>query len=75
MNFNFSTIGSNESGTRIFCKLSYDKHNVLRGFYDFDLDKFIIIKYLYDNFPQGLTKNKVRKALKEILTTDYDWEL
>lgn len=75
MKFKFSTIGSNESGTRIFCKLSYDKHNVLRGFYDFDLEKFIIIKYMYDNFPQGLTKNKIRKNLKEILTTDYDWEL
>jgi len=75
MKFKFSTIGSNESGTRIFCKLSYSKHNVLRGFYDFDLDKFIIIKYLYGNFPEGLTKNKIRKALKEILTTDYDWEL
>ena len=35
--------------------------------------RFIIMKYLYDNFPQGLTKNQVRKALKEILRTDYDW--
>ena len=32
-----------------------------------------VMKYLYDNFPQGLTKNQVRKALKEILRTDYDW--
>jgi hypothetical protein len=75
MKFKFSTIGSNESGTRIFCKLSYDKHNVLRGFYDFNLEKFIIIKYMYDNFPQGLTKNKIRKNLKEILMNEYDWEL
>lgn len=75
MKFKFSTIGSNESGTRIFCKLSYGKHNVLRGFYDFDLEKFIIMKYLYDNFPQGLTKNQVKKALKEILRIDYDWNL
>jgi hypothetical protein len=75
MKFKFSTIGSNESGSRIFCKLSCGKHNVIRGFYDFDLEKFIIIKYMYDNFPQGLTKNKVRKALKEILRIDYDWEL
>ena len=58
MRFKFSTIGSNESGSRIFCKLSCENHNVLRGFY---------------NFPQGLTKNQVRKALKEILRTDYDW--
>ena len=75
MKFKFSTIGSNHDGDRIFCKLSCGKHNVLRGFYDFNLEKFIITKYLYDNFPQGLSKNKVRKALKEILTIDYDWEL
>ncbi len=75
MKFKFSTIGSNESGSRIFCKLSCDKRNILRGFYDFDLENFIITKYLYYNFPQGLTKNKVRKALREILTIDYNWEL
>lgn len=75
MRFTFRTIGSNESGSRIFCKLSCENHNVLRGFYDFDLEKFIIMKYLYDNFHQGLTKNQVRKALKEKLRTDYDWEL
>ena len=75
MRFTFRTIGSNESGSRIFCKLSCENHNVIRGFYDFDLEKFIIMKYLYDNFLQGLTKNQVRKTLKEILRTDYDWEL
>lgn len=75
MKFKFSTIGSNHDGDRIFCKLSCDKHNVLRGFYDFGLEKFIITKYLYDNFPQELSKNKVRKTLKEILTVDYNWEL
>ena len=75
MRFTFRTIGSNESGSRIFCKLSCENHNVLKGFYDFDLEKFIIMKYLYDNFPQGLTKNQVRKSLKEILITDYDWKL
>lgn len=75
MKFKFSTIGSNHDGDRIFCKLSCDKHNILRGFYDFNLEKFIITKYMYDNFPQGLSKNKVRKILREILTIDYDWEL
>jgi hypothetical protein len=75
MKFKFNTIGANENGTRIYCKLSCDKHNVLKGFYDFDLEKFVITKYLYANFPQGITKNKVRKELKEILIIDYDWNL
>lgn len=75
MKFKLNTIGNNESGSRIFCKLSCEKRNVIRGFYDFDLEKFIITKYMYDNFPQGLSKNKIRKILKEILLNEYDWEL
>ena len=75
MKFKFNTIGSNKNGNRIFCKFSCDKHNILKGFYDFNTEKFVIIKYLYDNFLEGLTKNKVRKTLKEILKIDYDWEL
>lgn len=75
MTFKFNTIGSNKSGSKIFCKLSCDKHNVLRGFYDFDLERFIIIKYMYDNFPKGVSKNKIKKALKDILIIDYNWNL
>ena len=75
MKFKLNTIGNNESGSRIFCKLSCEKRNVLKGFYDFDLEKFIITKYMHDNFPQGLSKNKIRKILKEILLNEYDWEL
>ena len=75
MKVKFATIGANEEGTRIFCKMSIDGHNVVKGFYDFDLEKFIIIKYLYDNFPKGVTKNMVKKELKNELSTNYDWEL
>ena len=75
MKFKLNTIGCNEKGTRIFCKLSCDKHNVLKGYYDFKLEKFIIIKYMYDNFPKGVTKNQVKKELKKILLIDYNWDL
>ncbi len=71
--YKFNTIGANKEGSKIFCKLSCDKHNLLRGYYDFDKEKFIVIKYLYQNFPQGVTKNKIKKTLKEILLLNYDW--
>jgi hypothetical protein len=75
MKLKLNTIGSNDNGNRIFCKLSCENHNVLRGFYDFNLEKFIIIKYLYNNFPKELNKNQIKKQLKEILKIEYDWEL
>lgn len=75
MKIKFNTIAANKNGTRIFCKLSIDGQNVLKGFYDFNTEKFYIIKYLYDNFPTNITKNKIKKILKNILLIDYDWEM
>lgn len=72
--FKFFPFATNEEGTKIFCRLSYDKHNLLKGFYDFDKEQFIITKYMDNNFPEGITRNKVKKALKENLL-DYDWNL
>ena len=72
--FKFGLIGTNNNGTKIFARLTYDKHTLLRGFYDFDKEKFIIMKYLDDNFPQGITRTKAKKELKENLM-DYDWNL
>ena len=74
MKVKFATIGANEDGTKIFCKMAIDKRNVLRGFYDFNLEKFIIIKYFYTKFPKGMSKKMVKKELKNELL-NYDWEL
>ena len=75
MKCKFSTIGANEEGTRIFCKFTCEGKNVVRGFYDFDLEKFIIIKYIYDNFPKGVSKNMIKKELRKELIMNYDWDL
>lgn len=73
--YKFKIIAANKDGSRIFCKLTYDNKNILRGFYDFNIEKFIIIKYMYENFPTNLTKTQVRKNLKHILLIDFDWNL
>lgn len=75
MKFKFNTVGSNKNGTKIFCKLYCNNNNVVKGYYDFNIDKFIIMKYLYDKLPKGITKNQIKKELKEILKVNYDWEL
>ena len=72
--FKFGLIGTNNSGTKIFARLTYDKHTLLKGFYDFDKEKFVIMKYLDNNFPQGITRKKTKNALKDNLL-DYDWNL
>ena len=55
--------------------MAYKKKTVAKGFYDFDKDKFFITRYLKQNFPQGVGKNTIQKNFKQILLTDYDWEL
>lgn len=72
--FKFGLIGTNNSGTKIFARLTYDKHTLLKGFYDFNEEKFIIMKYLDNNFPLGITKKNAKNALKDNLL-DYDWNL
>lgn len=66
---------SNKSGSKIFCRMAYKKKTVAKGFYDFDKDKFFITGYLKQNFPQGVGKNTIQKNFKQILLTDYDWEV
>lgn len=72
--FKFIPFAANKNGTKIFCRLICDKKNVLKGFYDYNKEQFIITKYIEENFTKDITRNKVKKALKENLI-DYDWNL
>lgn len=69
------TFASNPSGTKIFCRFTYKKKTIAKGFYDFDKEKFFITSYHPQNFPHGVGKNTIKKYLKIILNLDYDWEL
>jgi len=74
--FKLITFASNKDGTKIFCRLAYDKKTLLRGYYDFNQERFIIEKYLPQNFIKGqIGKNKTKSKLKELLEQDYDWNL
>jgi hypothetical protein len=73
--FKFITFAANENGDKIFCRLTLNNKTVLKGLYDFDKEKFIIKKYIKENFIKGIGKKTILKTLKDILKYDYDWEI
>ena len=74
-NFKLFAFASNEDGSKIFCRLAYKKKTMLKGFYDFDKEKFFITDYVKQNFQQGIGKNTVQNKFKELLWLEYDWKL
>lgn len=73
--FKLITFASNKNGTKIYCRLALNKKTLVKGYYDFNQDKFIIKDYIKRNFIEGITKKVIRQKLKEILLYEYDWEL
>ena len=73
--FKFFPFATNKDGSKIFCRLSYKKKTVLKGFYDYERDRFIIKDYVKQNFPQGTGKPTIKRILRFYLALDYDWEL
>lgn len=88
--FLFSMIGANKDGSRIFCRLKRRNYNraqprfaykaVIEGYYDFDLEKFIITKEhskLYEHQyadEKVYSREEIIEVLKEELS-EFDWEL
>ncbi len=73
--FKLFPFATNKSGSKVFCRLAYKKKTVLKGFYDFDKDKFFITDYIKQHFPQGTGKPTIKQILRFYLSIDYDWEL
>jgi hypothetical protein len=74
-NFKLVTFASNDDGNKIFCRLTYKKKTVAKGYYDFEKEKFFITKLIKTNFIDNLQENIVKDKLIEILKIDYDWNL
>ena len=73
--FKLITFASNKNGTKIFCRLAFNKKTIIKGFYDFNKEKFIITDYLKKNFTQGINRKIAEANLKEILDIDYGWNV
>lgn len=68
-------VGTSEDGEKIYCALKCDKKTVIKGFYDFNIHKFIILNFYKNKLPEGITPLKILQDFKSILEIDYDWEL
>ena len=73
--FKLIAFASNKNGTKIFCRLALNKKTIIKGFYDFNKEKFIITDYLKKNFTQGINRKIAEANLKEILDIDYGWNV
>ena len=72
---NIQIVGSSEDGDRIFCTYKLNGFTVVRGMYDFNKEKFVILNFYKSKVPEDSTILKVLLALKEKLDIEYDWEL
>ena len=74
--FKLIPFASNKSGNRIFCRFSANNSTLVRGVYDFNLERFIILKYVKTNMiKMQMGKKYIKSKLRNILLIDYDWEL
>ena len=74
-NFKLITFASNKDGTKIYCRLALNKKTLIKGYYDFNKEKFFITDYVKKNFINGIGKNTAKNKLKALLEIDYDWNL
>jgi hypothetical protein len=66
--------GTNKDGSRLYGTFRVDGKPLLKGAYDFNSERFFIIRYISKNC-KGLSHNDIRTLLQDTLATDYDWSL
>ena len=72
---NIHMVSGSEDGEKIYCTYKLNGFTVVRGVYDFNKERFIILNFFKSKVPEGSTPLKVLLALKDKLKLDYDWEL
>ena len=74
--YDLITFASNRNGSKIFCRFTCNKKNLIKGFYDFDKELFYVTKILYSNLKkEQIEESIVLKELSDALLTEYDWML
>ena len=74
--YRINVVGSNNSGTLLFCTFKADKETLDRCVFSFDTERLSVISWNKTNLKKkGLHKKKAREILKNELLYQYDWIL
>ena len=74
--YKINVVGSNNSGTLLFCTFKADKETLARCVFSFDTERFSVIAWSKRNLKKkGLYKRKAIEILRKELLYQYDWIL
>ena len=74
--YKINVVGSNNSGTLLFCTFKADKETLARCVFSFDTERFSVITWSKRNLKKkGISKNKALEILRDELLCQYDWIL
>ena len=74
--YSINLVGSNNSGTLLFCTFKADKETLARCVFSFDTERFSVIAWSKRNLKKkGISKNKALEILRDELLCQYDWIL
>ena len=74
--YKINVVGSNNSGTLLFCTFKADKETLARCVFSFDTERFSVISWSKRNLKKkGISKNKALEILRDELLCQYDWIL
>ena len=74
--YRINVVGSNNSGTLLFCTFKADKETLARCVFSFDTERFSVIAWSKRNLKKkGISKSKAIEILRDELLCQYDWIL
>ena len=69
------TIATSDDGDKIYCLYKEESDTLVKGFYDFTKERFIVTEFYTKKLKDGQTPREVIMNMKQILDIDCDWEL
>ena len=74
--YRINVVGSNNSGTLLFCTFKADGKTLARGVFNFDTERFSVTSWSKRNLKKkGISKSKAIEILRNELLYQYDWIL
>ena len=74
MAFKLSMVASSDEGDKIYCLYKNGSDILVRGYYDFNKDTFIVTSFHSSKLKDDMTVESVIEGLKTMLLLEHDWE-